>query len=391
LAACAQQPPAQTGATPVLNQSVTPGAAGLQTGAEQLPRYLPLLQGQRVALTVNHTSRVGNRHLADTLLALGVKVVKIFAPEHGFRGQADAGAKISDGRDEQTGVPVVSLYGKNYKPTPEQLQDVDVVVFDIQDVGVRFYTYISTMHYVQEACAEQGKQLVVLDRPNPNGWYVDGPLLDLRFRSFVGMHPVPVVHGLTVGELAQMINGEGWLAGGKPAPLTVVPCQGYTHQTRYSLPEKPSPNLPNDRAIYLYPSLCLFEGTVVSVGRGTEAPFQMAGHPGHPGRAFQFTPRPTAGAKEPMHKDQPCYGYDYRQTPQWPQPFSLQPLLDFYTQAPDKAKFFNAFFTKLAGNEGLRQQIEQGMTEAAIRATWQPGLDQYKATRKKYLLYPDFE
>jgi uncharacterized protein YbbC (DUF1343 family) len=364
-------------------------AQSIGVGAGQMARYLPLLKGKRVALTVNHTSLVGSTHLADTLLALGVDVKRIFAPEHGFRGQADAGAKISDGRDPQTKLPIVSLYGKNYKPTPEQLKDVDVVVFDIQDVGVRFYTYISTMHYVQEACAEQGKTLVVLDRPNPNGWYVDGPVFGLDSTSFVGMHPIPVVHGLTVGELAQMINGEGWLKGKKKCNLVVVPCQGYTHQSRYSLPVRPSPNLPNDRAVLLYASLCLFEGTVVSVGRGTDSPFQLIGYPGYPKQDFGFTPDSTSGAANPPHKGKRCHGTDFRHSDAWQHRFSLQPLIEYYTTASDKAKFFNPFFTKLAGNRDLRRQVEQGLSEEAIRATWQPALARYRALRKKYLLYPD--
>jgi len=366
-------------------------AQTIVTGAEQTTRYLPMLKGKRVALTVNHTATIGKTHLVDTLLALGVDVKKIFAPEHGFRGNADAGAKISDGLDPRTKLPIVSLYGKNYKPTADQLADIDVVIFDIQDVGTRFYTYISTLHYVQEACAEQGKQLIVFDRPNPNGWYIDGPVFQLDTPSFVGMHPIPVVHGLTVGELAQMINGEGWLKGKKKCALAVIACKSYTHKSRYALPIQPSPNLPNDRAIALYPTLCLFEGTVVSVGRGTDSPFQIIGYPGYPKEDFRFTPDSAAGSANPPHKGKLCFGSDFRQSDPWKHRFTLDPLIEYYSAASDKAKFFNPFFTKLAGTKALRQQIEQGMSETSIRATWQADLAKYRVLRKPYLLYPDFE
>lgn len=360
-------------------------------GAARFAEYLPALRGKRVALTVNHTATIGTTHLADTLLAQKVNLVKIFAPEHGFRGTADAGEKIDNERDKKTGLPVISLYGKRNKPLPEDLNDVDIVIFDIQDVGARFYTYINTMQLLMEACAEQNKDLIVLDRPNPNGWYVDGPVMDMQYKSFVGMQPIPIVHGLTVGELAQMINGEGWLANGVKCPLKVVTCLNYDHTKRYSLPVRPSPNLPNDRAIALYPSLCLFEGTIVSVGRGTEAPFQIIGFPENPDRRFSFTPRSTEGAKNPPHKDVTCYGVDFRTQDVSNFGFSLQPLIEMYRLAPQKDKFFIPFFEKLAGTSELRKQIEAGMSEEAIRATWTEGLTAYKAIRKKYLLYADFE
>ncbi|MCS7017969.1 MAG: DUF1343 domain-containing protein [Cytophagales bacterium] len=360
-------------------------------GAARFDQYLSALQGKRVALTVNHTATVGTTHLLDTLLAQGIQVVKIFVPEHGFRGTADAGEKVANEYDKKTGLPIISLYGKRNKPLPEDLADVDVVVFDIQDVGARFYTYINTMQLLMEACAEQNKKLIVLDRPNPNGWYVDGPVLDMRYKSFVGMQPIPIVHGLTVGELAHMINGEGWLAGGITCPLQVITCLYYDHTKRYSLPIRPSPNLPNDRAIALYPSLCLLEGTIVSVGRGTEAPFQVIGFPENPDKQFCFSPRSTEGAKNPPHKDKICCGIDYRQTDVSHFGFSLQPLMEMYRLAPQKDQFFIPFFEKLAGTDQLRQQIIAGMSEAAIKATWAEDLAAYKAMRKKYLLYADFE
>jgi uncharacterized protein YbbC (DUF1343 family) len=362
----------------------------LQTGAEQTTSYLPLLQGKRVAMVVNQTSVIGNSHEVDSLLALGVNIKLIYAPEHGFRGDADAGAHISNATDTKTGLPIYSLYGKNKKPTAEQLKDVDVVLFDIQDVGARFYTYISTMHYVMEACAEQNKQLLVLDRPNPNGYYVDGPVLEASNKSFVGMHPIPVVHGLTVGELARMINGEKWLAGQKSCPLTVIPVANYTHKTRYSLPVKPSPNLPNDLAIQLYPSICLFEGTTVSVGRGTEWPFQVIGSPFYKRKEFSFTPRPLPGATSPPLLNQVCYGRKLTEK-DVPGQFSLAFVIDFYRNSTNQDKFFIDFFNTLAGTNTLKNQIQAGLSEAEIRASWQPALNQYKNMRRAYLLYPDFE
>ncbi len=359
--------------------------------AENIEAYFTILKGKNVALVVNQTSLVKQIHLADTLLRLGISIKKIFAPEHGFRGTADAGETVSDGIDTQTGLPVISLYGKNKKPSQEQLKDIEIVVFDIQDVGVRFYTYISTMHYVMEACAEEGIKLVVLDRPNPNGFYVDGPVLDTAFRSFVGMHPIPVVHGLTVGELATMINSEGWLKKGAQCNLEVIKCEKYQHKNRYSLPIKPSPNLPNDRAIELYPSLCFFEPTIVSVGRGTDTPFQIIGSPQHKAfYEFQFTPQSTPGANYPKHKGRVCYGKDLSSAPlEYKNSLFLTELIGFYKQTENKANFFtNAdFFDLLAGTKQLRQQLTEGKTEEEIRESWILPLEKYNKLRNKYMLY----
>jgi uncharacterized protein YbbC (DUF1343 family) len=395
LSQCAQRATTATAVTAAHPGAPAPPPAPaaqslLQTGAEQTTSYLPLLQGKRVAMVVNQTSVIGKSHEVDSLLALGVNIKLIYAPEHGFRGDADAGAHISNATDTKTGLPIYSLYGKNKKPTAEQLKDVDVVLFDIQDVGARFYTYISTMHYVMEACAEQNKQLLVLDRPNPNGYYVDGPVLEASNKSFVGMHPIPVVHGLTVGELARMINGEKWLAGQKSCPLTVIPVANYTHKTRYSLPVKPSPNLPNDLAIQLYPSICLFEGTTVSVGRGTEWPFQVIGSPFYKRKEFSFTPRPLPGATSPPLLNQVCYGRKLTEN-DVPGQFSLAFVIDFYRNSTNQDKFFINFFNTLAGTNTLKNQIQAGLSEAEIRASWQPALNQYKNMRRAYLLYPDFE
>ena len=358
-------------------------------GAEQLELVLPKLRGHRVALVVNNTSLVGHTHLADTLQGSGIDIKKIFAPEHGFRGTADAGEKVKDGVDVKSGLPLVSLYGNNRKPTPAQLEDVDVIVFDIQDVGVRFYTYISTLHYVMEACAEQQKKLVVLDRPNPNGNYVDGPVLELRYKSFLGMHPIPLVHGLTVAELAQMINGERWLGAQSKCDLEIVPVKNWSHADFYSLREKPSPNLPNDQAIKLYPSLGLFEGTVMSVGRGTQMPFQVVGHPELKSMPFQFTPVSIDGmSKNPPHENKVCYGLDLRDI-EFDRRLTLQFLLEMYNVFPDKLKFFNdANFDTHMGTSKLREQIASGMTEDEIRETWQKDLEGYRTMREKYLLYP---
>ncbi|MFO7256543.1 MAG: DUF1343 domain-containing protein [Bacteroidota bacterium] len=358
----------------------------LEVGAVQFDRYLPLLEGKRVALVVNHTSLAGDVHLADTLKSRGVNLVKIFAPEHGFRGTADPGEHIEDGVDRKLGLPVVSLYGNNRKPTSEQLTDVDVAVFDIQDVGTRFYTYISTLHYVMEACAENGKKVIVLDRPNPNS-YVDGPVLDTAFRSFVGMHPIPVVHGLTVGELARMINGEGWLAGGRTCELEVIPVNGWSRNDFYSCPVRPSPNLPNDQAIRLYPSLCFFEGTVISVGRGTQTPFQVIGNPLLVGMEYHFTPVSIEGMmKNPPFENQVCYGLDLRNVPV-ERRLNLQYVIDMYKAYPDKENFFTRYFNTLAGTDQLRKQIEDGLSEAEIRESWKEGLERYVEMREKYLIY----
>jgi len=358
------------------------------TGADQVAELIKLLKNQRVALVVNNTSFVVKTHLADTLQRLGVNLVKIFGPEHGFRGNAADGAHVDDSLDSKTGLPVISLHGKNKKPLPHQLTNVDVIVFDIQDVGARFYTYISTLHYVMEACAENGKQLIVLDRPNPNGGYVDGPIRKPEFKYFLAMHPIPIVHGLTVGELAQMINGEGWLDGNKKCDLTIIKLKNWKHTDAYSLPIRPSPNLPNDQAIKLYPSLCLFEQTVISVGRGTTMQFQVLGNPELKDFNFQFTPVSMPGISDnPPHKNKLCYGIDL-QSVNVEKKLDLSYLIRFYNLYPDKEKFFLGYFDNLAGTKELRQQIIKGVPESEIRASWEPGLAQYKEMRKKYLLYP---
>jgi len=363
----------------------------ITTGAEQLNEYLPLLKNKNVALVVNHTSIIKNTHLVDTLLSLHVNIKKIFAPEHGFRGKADAGEKVQNEVDGKTGLPIVSLYGNNKKPTAQQLKDIDAVVFDIQDVGVRFYTYVSTMHYMMEACAENKKPLIILDRPNPNGYYVDGPVLESKFKSFVGMHPVPLVHGLTIGELALMINGEKWLDSGKVCNVKVIKNSQYSHKDHYSLPIKPSPNLPNDLSIQLYPSLGLFEGTIMSVGRGTEFPFQVIGAPEKQFGSFTFTPKSMNGmAKNPPYENQVCYGVDLRKEKPAPT-FTLIYVIDFYNKATNKEKYFNSFFNKLAGNDLLMKQIKEGKSEEQIKHSWKAELDKFKIKRKKYLLYEDFE
>lgn len=356
-------------------------------GASQFSFYLPQIQNKKVGLVVNHTSLVQDTHIVDTLLSMGIDIKKVFAPEHGFRGDIDAGEHLSDSYDSKTGLPIISLYGKNKKPTAEQMADIEVLIFDIQDVGVRFYTYISTMHYVMEACAELDKEIIILDRPNPNGSYVDGPILDPKLKSFVGMHPIPIVHGLTIGELALMINGEGWLAGGKTCKLEVVPVSDYTHEAPYSLPVRPSPNLPNDLSITLYPSICLFEGTQISVGRGTEYPFQVIGAPFAKMGKFTFIPESIIGmSKNPKYQDKICYGKDFRDTNPKPE-FTLQYLIEFYHNYPKKESFFNGYFDTLVGTYELQKQIKAGMSENEIRQTWQEGLAKYKLIREKYLLY----
>lgn len=357
------------------------------TGAEQIDKLLPLLENKSVALLVNNTSVIGQTHLVDTLQKLKVKIKKIFSPEHGFRGKVEAGETIDNEIDAATGISVVSLYGNKKKPTAEQLADVDVVLFDIQDVGTRFFTYISSMHYLMEACAENKKKVIVLDRPNPNGHYIDGPALDMSLRSFVGMHPIPIVHGLTVAELARMINGEGWLAGGITCDLEVIAMKNYDHSKKYSLLIKPSPNLPNDHAIALYPSTCLFEGTVMSLGRGTKNPFELIGNPLLKNQPFQFKPESIEGmAKNPPHENKICYGVDLRK--EKPTNYiSLKYLIQFYNLYPDKEKFFIPYFNTLAGNTQLKEQIKKGMSEDEIRDSWKKGLNEYKKKRKKYLLY----
>ena len=362
-------------------------------GAERLDLLLTKLAGKQVALVVNHSSLVGNTHLVDTLNSLGVCISVIFAPEHGFRGNADAGEYVRDGIDLRTGTPIVSLYGKRRKPSPEDLEGVEVVIFDIQDVGARFYTYISTLFYVMEACAEQDKGAIVLDRPNPNGHYVDGPVLDSRLTSFVGIAPIPIVHGCTVGELAQLFVGEFWIYRPESLRLQVIPCLNYTHSTFYELPVPPSPNLLTTRSILLYPSICLFEGSTCSVGRGTDWPFEVVGHPDYPCDTFNFVPRPNASNKYPLHAGWLCGGRDFSKISidsLWAaKQLNLNWLLEFYHQFPNKTAFFREdhFFDLLAGTRNLQQQIMDGKTEAEIRETWAEDLMAYRAIRLKYLLY----
>ena len=372
--------------------SAEKGDTTLMTGAERTGEYLPLIKGKRVAVVANQTSIVGKSHLVDTLISAGIDIRLIFAPEHGFRDLADDGAVITSGTDPVTGVPVVSLYSSKKKPSPEDLAGIDVVIFDIQDVGTRFYTYLTTMCYVMEACAENGKQYIVLDRPNPNGFYVDGPILDTSaYTLFVGIHPIPVVHGMTFGEYAGMVNGEGWLAGGIKCDLQVIKCTGYTHDTMYQLPVIPSPNLPNMNSVYLYPSLCFSEGTVLSCGRGTDFAFQVLGAPGMPDTGFSFTPKPSFGSSNPKHNGVTCYGIDLRNATAEglvPKPeINLDWLIEMYKAYPDKEKFFNGYFDTLAGSSTLREQIISGMSAADIRASWKEGLDRFRVTREKYLLY----
>lgn len=375
------------------SENELPSEPGLTLGIERGSVYLPMLQGKKVGIVVNHTSCFPDgKHLADFLKEKGIDVRTIFAPEHGFRGKADAGEHVKNGRDLKTGVPIISLYGKNKKPSKAQIDSLDIVVFDIQDVGARFYTYISTMHYVMEACAENAKKVIVLDRPNPNGHYTAGPVREKGFKSFVGMHPIPVVHGLTVGELARMINGEKWLTDGLEADLTLIPCTGYTHQTPYELPIKPSPNLPNTVSVALYPSLCFFEGTVMSVGRGTDFPFQAVGHPKHPETGFSFTPAPNEGASSPKYKDELCKGIDFRNQ-KLESNFSWKPLLNAYRSMTEKRgikpdDFFIGYFDTLAGTDKLRKMILEGKTETEINKAFHKDLENYREKRKKYLLYP---
>jgi uncharacterized protein YbbC (DUF1343 family) len=369
-------------------------------GANQIENYLPLLKGKRVGIVANQTSVIfkverqktkdkSYTHLVDSLLSLDIDVKKVFAPEHGFRGTADAGENIKDGFDIKTGLPILSLHGKNKKPTEEQIKDIDIMVFDIQDVGVRFYTYISSLHYVMEACAEQNIPLLILDRPNPNGNYIDGPTLEPEHKSFLGMHTIPLVHGMTIGEYAQMINGEQWLANGVQCKISIISIKNYTHKTSYSLPIRPSPNLPNDQSIKLYPSLGLFEGTNVNTGRGTEFQFQRFGAPFLDKNVFslQYTPKENFGAKNPKHKGELCYGEDLSNK-NINQTISLKWLIKAYINTSDKSLFFNeASFTKHVGTKKLQEQIEAGLTEIQIKETWQESLEAFKIIRKKYLIY----
>jgi len=373
-------------------------SSAVGVGAENLATYLPMIKKKKTALVVNHSSRVGENHLIDTLLALDVNIVKIFSPEHGFTGKAANGEKISDSKFESKGsIPLISLYGKKRKPLPEDLEGVEIMIFDIQDVGVRFYTYISTMHYIMEAGAENGIPVIVLDRPNPNGHYVDGPVLDTAWRSFIGMHPIPIVHGLTVGELAKMINGEGWLKNGIQCQLEVIKNTNYTHNTPYTLPLPPSPNLPDQLSVLLYPSLCLFEGTPISIGRGTNRPFTVIGHPNFTSMPFTFTPKANEGSKYPKFEDQICYGHDLSDISE--ENFRARGELDlkwitlWAAMWTGPQAFFNENkgIDRLTGSDQFRKQVEGGTSEMAIRESWEPELKEYREMRKKYLLYPDFE
>lgn len=377
------------------------------TGAENFEAYLPLFENKRIGVVTNQTGVVnyiaehksspkkGKKRLSrqsmissivDFLLTKEVNIQKIYAPEHGFRGTADAGELIKDGKDIKTGLPIVSLYGDNKKPKPEQLEGIDILVFDLQDVGARFYTYISSLHYIMEACAENNIPLIILDRPNPNGAIIDGPILEKEHTSFIGMHAIPVMHGMTIGEYGKMINGEKWLKDSLQCQLTVIPCLNYKRDMFYHLPVKPSPNLPNDQAINLYASLCFFEGTNVSLGRGTDKQFQIYGSPDLPDTGFSFTPQPNEGAKEPPLKGKLCFGEDLSRAPKVER-LELKWLLKAYNATPDKSVFFTDFFLKLSGTKTLRQQIEAGLTEEEIRESWEPGLEKFRETRQKYLIY----
>lgn len=380
------------------------------TGADNHKSYLPLLKNRKIGILTNQTgtvkditilressvedeltiqtfeSKIELKHVVDFLIENEVNVQKIFAPEHGFRGTADAGELIKDGKDSKTGLPIISLYGNNKKPTPEQLSGIDVMLFDLQDVGARFYTYISSLHYLMEACAENNIPLIVLDRPNPNGNIVDGPTLEMENKSFVGMHPIPVLHGMTIGEYAKMINGEKWLNNGIQCDLTVIECLNYDRNKPYSLPVKPSPNLPNDKSINLYASLCFFEGTNVSVGRGTDKQFQIFGSPFLKNMDYSFTPKPNLGAKDPLHNGKVCYGRDLSEVENVNR-LELKWLIEAYQNTQDKTKFFNNFFIKLAGTSKLQQQIEQGLNEVEIRKSWEKDLEAFRKTRDKYLIY----
>lgn len=387
--------------------------ADIITGAERMEVYLPMLKGKSVAVFANQTSRVKNTHLVDTLLKRGIRIVKIFGPEHGFRGMADAGEHINNAVDKTTGIPVISLYGDHKKPGPEELKDVDVLVYDIQDIGVRFYTFISSLQYFLEAALENHKPLLILDRPNPNGFYVDGPVLDMKFKSFIGMQAIPIVYGMTIGEYALMLTGENWLSEKAnkinaynvttdPTPDTpfhvqVIKCKKYNHNTKYILPVNPSPNLKEMQSIYWYPSTCFFEGTVFSEGRGTNKPFQVFGHPAMPKNLYAFTPKPNEGAKSSKCFYQECYGWNLSGSidevlQKTDGKIQLKYLLEAYRLFPGKDSFFlkNNFFNKLAGNDLLMQQIKNGNSENEIRQSWEPGLTAFKAMRKKYLLYDDF-
>ena len=398
LAACQAQTPNVPTAQPVVKSTPASRQSRIVCGAERTKEVVALLQGKKVALLVNQTAMVGKTHLVDTLLGLGVDVVKIFAPEHGFRGGADAGEHVNDSIDKRTGIRIASMYGDKKKPSAKDLEGIDVVVFDIQDVGLRFFTYISSLHYLMEACAENNKEVLVLDRPNPNGWYVDGPVMQPAFKSFVGMDAVPIVHGLTVAEYAQMLNGEKWLANGVQCKLKTVTCLNYDHTKRYSLPIKPSPNLPNDYAIQLYPAVCLLEGANISVGRGTDKPFQMIGGPKVANAPDTFTPKSLPGAKTPPFLNEQCFGFDLTKVDNQIKgdvadtAFTFKYAILMYTLSTDKANFFlkNNFFDKLVGNDNVRKMIIAERKYDEIQASYAAELEAYKKKRKLYLLYPDF-
>lgn len=371
-----------------LNQSVI-------VGAESTASYFPLVQNKQLGIVANQTSMIGKVHLVDSLINAGYNVMKVFAPEHGFRGESGAGEEIENGFDKKTGIQVISLYGKNKKPTSENLEGINLMIFDIQDVGVRFYTYISTLAYVMESCAENHIPLIVLDRPNPHGDYIDGPVLQSEFASFVGLHPVPVVYGMTIGEYAMMVNGEHWLKDSLKCDLTVIQCKNYDHNMRYILPVPPSPNLPNDDAIQLYPSLCFFEGTFISVGRGTEFPFQLFGHPDYVIGSYLFTPEDIPGiAMNPPYEGQTCLGISLKgfaeNRVKELRKLNLFYLIEMYRFFKSRNDFFNSYFDKLAGSDQLRTQIVAGLTEDEIRKSWENDISVFLVTRKKYLLYPDF-
>jgi uncharacterized protein YbbC (DUF1343 family) len=378
-----------------LKSFIVAAQSNIQPGAENMNAYLPLIQNKQIAIVGNQTSLVKSTHLLDTLTHLGVQVKMVFCPEHGFRGTGSAGEKIADDVDKKTGITVKSLYGNHKKPALNDLQDISIVLFDLQDVGARFYTYISTMHYVMQACAEKNIQMIILDRPNPNGYYIDGPVLQDSFASFVGMHKVPVVHGMTIGEYAQMINGENWLGNNLKCNLEVIKCIGYTHKSKYQLPVQPSPNLPNQQSIKLYPTLCFFEGTAISVGRGTSKPFQQYGHPLLLNSEITFVPKRVTGASNPPFENEVCFGFDLSNSNDIADTISegiqLDIIINAYKNFPNKGLFFNSFFNKLAGNSMLQEQIKQGATAQQIKTSWQNDLLNFKVLRKKYLLYQDFE
>ena len=385
-----------------VNRKSSSPSTGIQTGAEQMSKYIPYLKGKRVAMMANQTTIVGSSHLVDTLRKSGIQIVKVFGPEHGFRGNASAGAKVADEVDSATGIPLISLYGGKSKPSAEDLADVDVMIYDLQDVGCRFYTNINALAKMMEACAENKKELLILDRPNPNGYFIDGPILDMKYKSGIGQFPIPITHGMTIGEFAAMLNGEGWLAKGVVCPIKVIPVANYKHSMPYTLPVRPSPNLNTQQSIILYPSLCLFEGTIISQGRGTYYPFTILGSPKLVGQySFSFTPQGIKGmAETPLHKNEVCYGLDLRTIDptviMQAGKINLQWMMELYRAYPEKEKFFDykqsnqmGNIDKLAGVAEFKEQIRQGISEDSIRRTWEPGLQAFRVKRAKYLIYPD--